>query len=110
MSIRNRSYTIRLIPEDANPHPVDDNVDVAVVFETGEHYMATFFTVENLRSLLRKNRNTGECRNGLYTWAVNMIVIERLTREGIAEVVADLMESGAFTTAFSGPHTADLDL
>lgn len=110
MSVPSGPYTVRLIPEDAHPHPVDDNVDVEVVFETGETYTATFFTVENLRSLLRKNRRTGECRNGLYTWAVNMIVVEQLTPQGIAEVVSDLIDTREFTVAFAGPHFADPDL
>jgi hypothetical protein len=89
---------------------VDDNVDVEVVFETGEHYVATFFTIENLRSLLRKNRSTGECRNGLYTWSVNMIVVERLSKETITEIVDDLIQTKEFAAAFSGPHLPDPDL
>ena len=110
MSTQRGAYAVRLIPADAYPHPVDDNVDVEVAFETGEHFVATFFTVENIKSQLRKYQRTGECRNGLYMWATDMIIVQELTRDVIAQTVDDLIATGEFESAFSGPHTPDPDL
>lgn len=40
---------------------------------------------------MRKDRDTGECADGLYFGTSNMIVVERLDRETIERAVADLM-------------------
>ena len=100
-------YKVRFVPEDANPHPLDENIDVEVEFATGEYYVATFFTLENIRILFEKNRRTGECLNGLYFWASDMILVQRLTMDVIAQTVEDLLESGEFDDAFSGPYRSD---
>jgi hypothetical protein len=41
MTVPSSGYFVRLIPDDADPDPVDDNVDVEVVFESGEFHTAT---------------------------------------------------------------------
>ncbi|HKO57800.1 MAG TPA: hypothetical protein VJ276_18170 [Thermoanaerobaculia bacterium] len=89
-------------------NPDDDNVDVFVYFADGKKkYVATFFTVSNIQSVMRKDRGTGECAGGLYFWASNMIVVERLDRETVERTVADLMRTGEFEKAFDGPHPID---
>lgn len=107
-------YTVKIIPHDLVPEGValdaaDDSVDVFVEFETGEHYCATFFTLQNLRTLMRRYRDSGECRGGLYVWATDMIVVETLTRDVIEAAVDDLIQSGELASAFSGPHRPALD-
>lgn len=104
---RRRHYTVTFIPEDANPHPLDENIDVEVVFEDGTKYVATFFTLENIQALFQKNRKTGECCSGLYFWASDLILVQRLTLENVQRTVADLMEQGEFETAFGGPFPGD---
>lgn len=99
-----QTYEVRFVPHGANPHPVDENVDVEVVFDSGAFYVATFFTLENVRGLIEKNRRTGECLGGLYFWASDMIIVERLTWAAVSQTVADLIASGEFESAFSGPH------
>jgi len=110
MSKSEQRFTVRFVPEDANPHPLDENIDVEVTFETGARYVATFFTLENVRSLIEKNRRTGECLGGLYFWASDMIIVERLTFEIVSRTVSDLIDSGEFESAFSGPYWPDSDL
>lgn len=81
--------------------PDDDNVDVWVTFESGESYIATFFTLKNLATLMARYRESGECASGLYVWGSDMIVVERLTDDVIDRTIADLLTSGEFTGAFS---------
>jgi hypothetical protein len=97
------SYKITWIEDEFGIDPADDNVDVTVDFATGERYTATFFTVENLNSIMERYRESGECANGLYIWSSHMIVIERLTKMNVDRAVQDLVQSGEFRNAFEGP-------
>jgi hypothetical protein len=81
--------------------PKDGNADLEVRFEDGSRYAATFFTLKNLRSLFEKNEQTGECKDGLYLWASDMVIVKELTEAGISETVADLIAQGEFEGAFS---------
>lgn len=110
MSEIGQSYEIRFVPGSANPHPLDENIDVEVIFESGAFYVATFFTPENIRGLMEKNQRTGECLGGLYLWASDMIIVERLTPDAVSRTVADLLASGEFESAFSGPHWREPDI
>lgn len=102
---RRGQYEVTWINDDFGIDPVDDNVDVVVRFESGERFVATFFTLENLRSLMEKYKETGECAHGLYVWSTHMIVISRLTLENVERAVADLIENDEFDVAFEGPLT-----
>jgi hypothetical protein len=99
-------YSITWIEDEFGIDPEDDNVDVFVDFASGERYTATFFTLHNLRSLLEKFRETGECASGLYVWSTGMIVIKRLTKDNVEKVVADLLDRGDLPKAFEGPFEA----
>ena len=81
--------------------PSIDNVDVEVTLADGGRFGATFFTLENLQRLFQKNRTTGECAGGLYLWATNMILVEKLTMDVIQKAVEDLLESGELSSAFT---------
>ena len=101
--LRKTPFTVSFVPADANPHPLDENIDVEVTFQNGKRYVATFFTLENIRMLIQKNKRTGECHDGLYFWASDMIIVERLTLENVQKAVLDLLEHDEFEAAFSGP-------
>ena len=81
--------------------PVDDNVDVEIRLDDGRRFVATFFTLENLRTLLARYRDTGECDYGRYFWAADMIVVKELTTETIVKTIEDLLRSGELVSAFS---------
>lgn len=82
-------------------NPVDDNVDVEVAFLDGSRYTATFFTIENIRSLFAKNKNTGECAGGTYLWATEMILVEKLDIETMRATVHGLIRDGELDVAFT---------
>ena len=71
----------------------DDNVDIQVRLTDGSRWAATVFTVDNLRSLMRKWRSTGEY-SGLYVWAPDMIVVERLSDRCLRDLVDELVAEG----------------
>jgi hypothetical protein len=81
--------------------PVLDNVDVEVTMPDGRRFGATFFTLANVGRLFEKNRATGECRAGLYFWAVNMILVQELSMEVINRTIEDLLANGEFASAFA---------
>lgn len=97
------AYAVEIL-DHVDMNPTDDNVDVFVYFADGRRYVATFFTLANLQSIMLKHRATGECAGGLYLWASDMIVVERIDRETVERTVADLIQSGEFEKAFDGPH------
>jgi len=80
--------------------PIDDNSDVIVTFENGARWVATFFSYQNILSLANKNRGTGECLDGKYFVATDMILVDEVTRPRIEEVVADMIERDDFETYF----------
>ena len=79
----------------------DDNSDVIVTLANGEKWIATFFTYKNIMTLKEGHRTTGECLDGIYFWASDMILIDELTRDKIERVVKELIATENFMTAFS---------
>jgi len=77
----------------------DDNVDVRIELADGRAYSLTFFTIANLATLMARWGKTGECANGLYVWAKNMIVVQEISQTVITKVVQDLVETGEIETA-----------
>jgi hypothetical protein len=57
----------------------------------------------NLLKLIRPMRihSKGDCKDGLYLWASDMVIVKELTEASISETVADLIAHGEFVDAFS---------
>jgi hypothetical protein len=80
---------------------LDCNSDVMVSFREGAEWTATFFTYNNISTLVEKNKQSGECLQGKYFWTTDLILIDEISRERIEEVIKDLLESGEFENAFT---------
>ena len=80
----------------------EGNVDVEV-FIGNQKYIGTFFTLKNIQSLLDSYKKTGECKNGLYFWASNMIIVESLSYDIIKCSIEDMISSKEFFSLFDGP-------
>jgi hypothetical protein len=78
----------------------DDNVDVVIRLAGGEIFYATFFTLKNLESIMKRYKETGECLSGRYLWAKNMIVVDDLHEKTIHAAIHDLVLSGEYLHAF----------
>lgn len=79
----------------------DDNLDIEVAFSDGRKFTATVFTLKNLATLFSKNKETGECANGLYFWASEMLIVEELDETILTSLVESLICEGEFESAFS---------
>jgi len=98
------NYSIWIEAEQWAPgewNPADDNSDVIVSFEDGGSWVATFFSYRNIQSLAEKNRATGECLDGKYFWATDMLLVDEVSRTRIEEVIEHLMNEGEFEQVFS---------
>lgn len=98
-----RKYAVSIEAERWAPgewNPQDGNTDVWVRFDDGTEWVATFFTYQNILTLARKNQQTGECLHGRYFWAIDMVLVDEVSRARIEEVVAHLVESGELRDIF----------
>jgi hypothetical protein len=104
MDTQKQKYSIWIEAEEWAPGewtPSDDNSDVIVTFENGERWVATFYSYQNILSLREKNLRTGECLGGRYFCATDMILVDKVSRELIEEVIAEILEQKEFATYFA---------
>lgn len=99
--IRKPDYQLSLIVGQSDPDPEDDNIDVEIKLASGLRYAATFFTLKNIYTLMERHSQTGECANGLYFWASDMILVKELTEDVICKAVEDLIASGEIDKALT---------
>lgn len=78
----------------------NDNTDVVVTFKDGSKWAASFFTYNNIEKLRRKNEETGEYLSGKYFWSSDMILVDKVNRSRIEEVVEHLIEENKFEQIF----------
>ena len=81
--------------------PCNDNVDVQVTFPGGESFSAVFFTLQNIATLMKAYKKTGECANGLYFWTADMVIVQELTEQTICETIDNLLAEEEFEVVFS---------
>lgn len=79
----------------------NDNVDVQVTFPNGECFSAVFFTIRNIETLMKRYKKTGECADGLYFWASDMMIVESLTEKTICKTIDHLLAEDEFGYVFS---------
>ena len=79
---------------------VNDNSDVIVTFVDNSRAIATFFTYQNIEFLRQKNRETGDCLNGKFFWASDMIIVEKINRHEIEGIVNHLISCNEFYQIF----------
>lgn len=81
--------------------PNDDNVDVEVTFPNGESFSAVFFTLQNIETLMKRYKKTGECADGLYFWTSDMVIVQQLSEKTICATIDKLLVEGEFESVFS---------
>jgi hypothetical protein len=99
-----QSYTIWIEAEAWAPGawtPEDDNTDVIVTWKDGRRWGASFFSYKHIQTLTEKNKQTGECFSGAYFWASNILLIDRVSRQRIEEVINHLIKEDEFEVIFT---------
>ena len=101
ITLQHNGYRLTIYGGIASLDPDNDNVDVQVTFPNGDDFSATFFTLQNIDTLMQHYTQTGECAAGSYFWASNMIIVQKLTEQTICEAIDDLLAEEEFTSIFS---------
>src|SRR6266545_1441265 len=83
-------YEVEIIEPPGESGRPERHVDVLARFKTGDIFAATFFTLEDTRSLMQQYRTTGERAAGRYFWSRHMILVEDVARSTIERAIADL--------------------
>ena len=69
----------------------DCNSDVIFELNDGSKWVATFFTYQNIETLRRKNQLSGECLNGIYFCATDMILVAEMSEGSRQSAVQELL-------------------
>ena len=96
-------YTIWIEAEVWEPgswDPADANANVAVTFADGSRWFATVFTYRNVLTLTERWARTGEGFGGRYFWTADLLLLDVLSRERIAAVIAHTLANGEFAAIF----------
>lgn len=80
-------------------NPLNDNIDVYVTVGD-KKYFATFFTVNNIITIMNKYQKSGECLNGQYFWATNMCIITSIDKHAIENSIYDMLKTNEFYSIF----------
>ena len=86
------SFTFKVVTHLSGKLEDEGNIDIEIQVSNGDVYALTFFSVDDLLTQFRKNKVTGECRNGTYFWATDMIIVETLSEEVIQQTIQSLIE------------------
>ena len=99
--VQHNNYKLTIYRGIAPLNSDNDNVDVQVTFPNGERFSAVFFTLRNIEALMRRYKKTGECADGLYFWASDMMIVESLTEKTICKTIDHLLAEDEFGYVFS---------
>src|SRR5688572_23757080 len=73
---------------------LNENIDINVVFENGDVFFATLFTVQNIQTLMVRDKTP-------YFWATDMIIVEDLDKDTIKKAVGCAIADGYLDSAFT---------
>ena len=101
ITVQHNGYKLTIYSGIAPLDSDNDNVDVQVTFPNGDSFSAVFFTLQNIETLMKHYQKTGECADGSYFWASNMIIVQKLTEQTICETIDNLLAEKEFESIFS---------
>ena len=95
-----KGYQLIIFRDLKSVNPNDDNVEVRITFPNGKSYTTTFFTLQNIKSRIKTNKEDGECASGAYFWAPHMVIVKQLNEEVIRETIDSILAENQFRFAF----------
>ena len=69
----------------------DCNSDVIFELNDGSKWVATIFTYQNIETLRKKNQLSGECLDGTYFCATDMILVSEISEKIIKAILQELL-------------------
>lgn len=73
---------------------LDNNIDVNIVFDTGDIYLGVLVTTVNIQHIMQKN-------NELYFWAEDFLILKDLNKKTIKNAINKVIELDTFSKIFS---------
>jgi len=95
----NRTYSLHLIHSIESE--IDDNVDAYIILKSKKKIFFTFFTLKNIENLMLKFKKSGECKGGNFFWAVDMVILDRLTLENMYNFIDEFLEDNLHLDKFT---------
>ena len=108
ITVQHNGYKLTIYSGIAPLDPDNDNVDVQVTVPNGDNFSATFFTLQNIDTLMKQYKKTGECAKGLYFWASDILIVQELTEHTICETIDNLLAEEEFASVFSKNEASTL--
>ncbi len=85
----------------------DENSDVIFELDNGSKWVVSFFTYQNVLTLRDKNKQTGESLNGRYFSSTDMVLIEKMNKSLIIEVITEMIIRDEISVYCSNISEAD---
>ena len=96
-----RSYTLEILPGPLGLDPQASNADIILTFADGERRSATFMTIENVVRFMREKQSGPP--HDAYIWAGNLVIVQSLKPEHVAQTVQAMIRRHELPLAFSAP-------
>jgi len=100
IELEGSGWTLKIFTGEQPIDIANDNLDIEVRLADGTRHGATFFTLANIASLMKKYRETGEGGSGMYFWCSDLVVVRDLAPATIKTCVEEMIEAGELTQAF----------
>ena len=84
---------IEILKGDAFFDISNNNVDVVIEMVDGKTYISTFYTIDNIKTLMSNWKNSGEHDAGSHFWAKDSVLVDSLADENIIRVINYLVDS-----------------
>lgn len=104
MNIKN-VFLLKSNPEEEGLSATKENSDVVVELESGEKYIASFYTYESINEIRKYNIESGENLNGRFFWSKHMLITDSCELENIREIIEYLVNEGDFKYVFGSLTT-----
>ncbi|MET7379863.1 hypothetical protein ABZT08_13710 [Streptomyces sp. NPDC005526] len=98
--VRRDGYEICFVPAAGVALDEIDDVDMWVIFDSGERWSGTIYTLGNVRRTMDGWRQTGECLGGRYFFVREGLIVRGRGIPGMVDVVDDLVRSGDYRSVF----------
>lgn len=79
-------------------HDLSGFVDVHVHLHDGRRFTGLFGTLADVQAAMDRYQSSGECLDGRYFWAAQLVLVDRANVETIVAVVEDMAHSGEMET------------
>ncbi len=76
------------------------NTDVIVRFDSGEEYVATFFSFKNLEGMIEEHKNSKEYFSEEYYKLLNMVLVNDFNNRNLLSVIEHMIVEGDFQVVF----------